>query len=309
MKDLDRILQFLNADKADIRTMKHLGAFSGATYDEVVEIYNYCHSKGIELNNPNTWVVFGASFAQVKNTVENYEVKGEIAALREKPERINSKGALDRIEFMKLNGEPYENEGKYANLMFSKRRFDSKYPSGLNIAQEPIKPIVEPLVSTPPLNVSPAPIMQPNENIINPVASEVIIAPVESEHVVSPVVEEVVAKTEPIVDEPTYDNYCEQILAAAAMPIANDKIDLYMEAIEDIRQVLANVYDEPQKQEISDEMIFKLQKLVAAGVDDTHDLLFYPIAHNKNLPEALYNRVEEKINERIQDKEYGRRAA
>ena len=130
---LTSALSTFEGETKDVLIENKIGNPDGEKQDTLV----YFLEKQIIINDgenmllsPNSFTVLCHSFADIKARVEYYESIGEIDALKEDITRLNSNGAIYRLEYLKQVGEPYKTpEGKYSNIPFKLRRFNNKYPS------------------------------------------------------------------------------------------------------------------------------------------------------------------------------------
>jgi hypothetical protein len=308
---LDKI-ELLSFDEKYKATLdKFLVTYGLVSFDEMKQINDFLLSKGIVVKRPSQISVFLNSYDYIVTMVEAYEQSGDLKALQEDPKRISSKKALDRLNALKSSGLPYINDkGKYINDPFFKTLFESNY-SSLNTT--PVEPVVEaPVEETvnveTPIFEEPAP-TQPTSAfseasddtiIINPITPEVeptveVASPIDESAFNNAVAEEVqddnFANTEAVVDPISYILSNPQTIA-----LNDDTFERYDRLSDNIRQILYKVYG---IEEINDNIIDNLIKLVTNEIPDDEKVIFSAMTYGKTISEEEANQLISAIREEL----------
>lgn len=245
--------------------------------EELEQIVSYLASKGISIKKPSEQKVVANGFSFVQSQVENMERIGELGAYVEDPVRINSRGAIQRIAYLRSIDEPYKTpEGKYSKLPFRKRAFEAKYGvEYLNIASEELQnmqPVIEPTV-------------------------------VESErHKVTQVISPLATSKDGVVENVTspneFVNPLEEILSKPQTIGLNDEtFERYERLADGIRQVMISVYG---ISEVNDTIIDNLIKLVTCEVEDDSIVMYYSITYGKSISPEETQRLRAAIGEALE---------
>lgn len=297
-----------------------LGKFLSVLTDEVVSyeelnaIFDFLASKGIIISKPSQNKIFANNISFIKSQVDRMDEIGELDAYREDPLRINSKGAIERLLYMKNNGEVYRNEqGKYSRVPFVKSLFESKYGK-INFEhdnQELKEDVVSEEAQIPQNtdNIVLEPVASIKENkdiaedshedlnetvIVPPVVEEVILAP-ESE--VGFAVEDVHKDISDIVLVEELDPLDELLLKPQTISFTDDTFDRYEELSENIRHILMTLYG---AEEINDAITDNLIKLVTNDVPGDEVVILKAITYGKNISEAELQRLKNVIREEVE---------
>ena len=234
--------------------------------DELCAIIDYFLEKQIIINDgenmllsPSSFTVLCHPFEEIKARVEYYDSIGEIDALKEDITRLNSNGAIHRLEYLKQMGEPYKTpEGKYSNIPFKLRRFKSKYPS-FSVEENAI-----PFINIEGFNRK-IPIENPQETS----------APLEQE------------QTNSIMD----------ILSKPQTIGLNDETFVRYEKLSNIvRKIMYNVYG---VEEVNDVITDNLIKLITNEIPDDKMLIYYAITFGKVLSNEEEKALKIEIDEQI----------
>jgi len=246
--------------------------------EELAQIINYLSEKGISIKRPSEQKAVAGGFSFVQKQVEEMERIGELGAYVEDPVRINSKGAVKRIQYLRSIDEPYKTpEGKYSKIPFRKKAFEAKYGVdylNMTFSNEPVvAPVVEPEKHKITLVIS-APV---NENMVSSSnAGEVANVTMATEFI-SPL-DEILSKPQTIgLNDETFDRY--ERLADA------------------IRHVMVSVYG---IEEINDSITDNLIKLVTNEVMDDSMVMYYAITYGKTISPEEETRLKAAISEELE---------
>jgi len=238
--------------------------------EETVQIINYLNDNGIKISKPSQHKILAGGFSFVQNQVEEMKKIGELGAYIEDPVRINSKGAIQRIMYLRSLGEPYKTpEGKYAKLPFRKKDFDAKYgieylngfPIAENIAPVKSSPVVE---------------MHKVTEIIHHNSKDGEVADVVNE-VKDPIIE--------ILSKPQ------------TIGLNDETFERYERLAEGIRHVMITVYG---ISEVNDNIIDNLIKLVANEVEDDSKVIYSSITFGKAIAPEEEMRLKSAISEELE---------
>lgn len=245
--------------------------------EELTQIINYLSEKGISIKKPSEQKVAANGFSFVQNQVEEMERIGELGAYVEDPVRINSKGAVQRIRYLRSIDEPYKTpEGKYSKIPFRKRAFEAKY--GVDYLS---------------MTFSDEPVLQPVVESERHKVTEVISAPV-IENVVNASPEGEVAN---VTDE-EFRNPLDEILSKPQTIGLNDEtFERYERLADGLRHVMVSVYG---IEEINDSIIDNLIKLVTNEVMDDSVVMYYAITYGKTINQEEEKRLKSAIGEELE---------
>ncbi|MBQ6841441.1 MAG: hypothetical protein IJO63_04940 [Bacilli bacterium] len=249
--------------------------------EELVQIVNYLNEKGISIQRPAQQKALAGGLLFVKKQVEEMERIGELGAYVEDPVRINSKGAAQRISYLKSLDEPYKTpEGKYSKLPFRKRAFEAKYGIDyLNSVAEVVEPVIEavPVVEAP-----------------------IVEAPVER-HKVTQVISFNPNKTEATEYVPEEPEITDPLIDILSKPqtigLVDETFERYERLADSIRHVMVSVYG---IEEINDSITDNLIKLVTNEVVGDDKVMYYAITYGKNITDEEERRLKETIREELE---------
>lgn len=258
---------------------KHIVTLQMVSSEELNEILNFLMEKGIivpkegePLLKPSDYTILANGLEVIKQRVAQMEEIGELDAIKEKPVRINSKGAAERLKYLKDTDEPYKTpEGKYSNIPFSIRKFQSKY--GYAEQNE---------------------VVNTNENNINElIASNEEIK--ESTENFTQTIEESFKEEvkEPEVRKGPFD----EILAAPQRGNLNDEMFERFDRLSNgIRRVLEKLYG---ISEVNDNITNNLIKLVVTDTPDDSMVMLESVIYGKVIPEEELNKLKNGIKEEL----------
>ena len=240
--------------------------------EELAQIINYLSEKGIIIRKPSEHKVLSNGFSFVKKQVEDMERIGELGAYVEDPVRINSKGAVQRVEYLKRIGEPYKTpEGKYSKLPFRKKLFEAKYGVDYTVAIESaISPALE-SERHKVVKIVKAPVM--DEAISSSPAGEVTM----SSEFLSPL-DEILSKPQTI-------------------GLNDETFERYERLADSLRHVMVSVYG---IEEINDSITDNLIKLVTNEVMDDSMVIYYSITYGKSISPEEETRLKSAIGEELE---------
>lgn len=227
------------------------------SYEDLTTIVNYLKSKGINITKPSEFKIFANPFDFIKSQVSKMESLGHLQAFVEDPTRINSKECTIRLEYCLKNGIPVRSEsGKYNKLIFNKRDFERKFGEGV----KKVKPSVK------ESNVQET---QEVNNVPSPSVNT-----------------EISTKTEPVSNE-TEKNveaetnpYLLALLKDQTIRLTDEMLAKYEDLSLHLRHVLEALnYGSEIDGTKSDNMI----KLLASGITDEREIIYYTLTFKKNL--------------------------
>lgn len=227
------------------------------SYEDLTTIVNYLKSKGINITKPSEFKIFANPFDFIKSQVSKMESLGHLQAFVEDPTRINSKECTIRLEYCLKNGIPVRSEsGKYNKLIFNKRDFERKFGEGVKKEEPSVKES----------NV------QETQEVNNVLSSSVNT--------------EISTKTEPVSNE-TEKNveaetnpYLLALLKDQTIRLTDEMLAKYEDLSLHLRHVLEALnYGSEIDGTKSDNMI----KLLASGITDEREIIYYTLTFKKNL--------------------------
>lgn len=227
------------------------------SYEDLTTIVNYLKSKGINITKPSEFKIFANPFDFIKSQVSKMESLGHLQAFIEDPTRINSKECTIRLEYCLKNGIPVRSEsGKYNKLIFNKRDFERKFGEGVKKEEPSVKES----------NVQET---QEVNNVLSPSVNT-----------------EISTKTEPVSNE-TEKNveaetnpYLLALLKDQTIRLTDEMLAKYEDLSLHLRHVLEALnYGSEIDGTKSDNMI----KLLASGITDEREIIYYTLTFKKNL--------------------------
>lgn len=227
------------------------------SYEDLTTIVNYLKSKGINITKPSEFKIFANPFDFIKSQVSKMESLGHLQAFVEDPTRINSKECTIRLEYCLKNGIPVRSEsGKYNKLIFNKRDFERKFGEGVKKEEPSVKES----------NVQET---QEVNNVLSPSVNT-----------------EISTKTEPVSNE-TEKNveaetnpYLLALLKDQTIRLTDEMLAKYEDLSLHLRHVLEALnYGSEIDGTKSDNMI----KLLASGITDEREIIYYTLTFKKNL--------------------------
>lgn len=227
------------------------------SYEDLTTIVNYLKSKGINITKPSEFKIFANPFDFIKSQVSKMESLGHLQAFVEDPTRINSKECTIRLEYCLKNGIPVRSEsGKYNKLIFNKRDFERKFGEGVKKEEPSVKES----------NVQGT---QEVNNVLSPSVNT-----------------EISTKTEPVSNE-TEKNveaetnpYLLALLKDQTIRLTDEMLAKYEDLSLHLRHVLEALnYGSEIDGTKSDNMI----KLLASGITDEREIIYYTLTFKKNL--------------------------
>ena len=227
------------------------------SYEDLTTIVNYLKSKGINITKPSEFKIFANPFDFIKSQVSKMESLGHLQAFIEDPTRINSKECTIRLEYCLKNGIPVRSEsGKYNKLIFNKRDFERKFGEGVKKEEPSVKDS----------NVQET---QEVNNVLSPSVNT-----------------EISTKTEPVSNE-TEKNveaetnpYLLALLKDQTIRLTDEMLAKYEDLSLHLRHVLEALnYGSEIDGTKSDNMI----KLLASGITDEREIIYYTLTFKKNL--------------------------
>ena len=246
--------------------------------EEMVQIINYLNEKGIVITKPVQQKALAGGLLFVQKQVEDMERIGELGAYVEDPIRINTKGAVQRIEYLRSIEEPYKTpEGKYSKLPFRKRAFEAKYGVDYlkNVSPEPV--VEAPIVEEEKHKVT--------EIISAPIVDESVFGSKEGE------VEGVTVATE-------FSSPLDEILSKPQTIGLNDEtFERYEKLADGVKHVMQSVYG---IEEFSNTITDNLIKLVTNEVMDDSMVMYYSITYGKNITPEEEQRIKDAISEELE---------
>ena len=252
------------------------------TLEELVQIINYLNEKGITIKRPAQQKALAGGLLFVKKQIEEMERIGELGAYVEDPIRINSKGAAQRIEYLKRIDEPYKTpEGKYSKLPFRKRAFETKY--GIEYLRENV------------------PVIEPVQEIVPEVTVPIVESPKVEKHKVVEIINykekqiepEYVPEDEPVVVDPVV----EILSKPQTIGLVDETFERYERLADSIRHVMVSVYG---IEEINDSITDNLIKLVTNEVTGDDKVMYYAITYGKSITDEEERRLKETIREELE---------
>lgn len=227
------------------------------SYEDLTTIVNYLKSKGINITKPSEFKIFANPFDFIKSQVSKMESLGHLQAFVEDPTRINSKECTIRLEYCLKNGIPVRSEsGKYNKLIFNKRDFERKFGEGVKKVEPSVKE--SNVQETQEVNNVPSPSVNT----------------------------EISTKTEPVINE-TEKNveaetnpYLLALLKDQTIRLTDEMLAKYEDLSLHLRHVLEALnYGSEIDGTKSDNMI----KLLASGITDEREIIYYTLTFKKNL--------------------------
>lgn len=227
------------------------------SYEDLTTIVNYLKSKGINITKPSEFKIFANPFDFIKSQVSKMESLCHLQAFIEDPTRINSKECTIRLEYCLKNGIPVRSEsGKYNKLIFNKRDFERKFGEGVKKEEPSVKES----------NVQET---QEVNNVLSPSVNT-----------------EISTKTEPVSNE-TEKNveaetnpYLLALLKDQTIRLTDEMLAKYEDLSLHLRHVLEALnYGSEIDGTKSDNMI----KLLASGITDEREIIYYTLTFKKNL--------------------------
>lgn len=227
------------------------------SYEDLTTIVNYLKSKGINITKPSEFKIFANPFDFIKSQVSKMESLGHLQAFVEDPTRINSKECTIRLEYCLKNGIPVRSEsGKYNKLIFNKRDFERKFGEGVKKEEPSVKE--SNVQGTQEVNNVPSPSVNT----------------------------EISTKTEPVSNE-TEKNveaetnpYLLALLKDQTIRLTDEMLAKYEDLSLHLRHVLEALnYGSEIDGTKSDNMI----KLLASGITDEREIIYYTLTFKKNL--------------------------
>lgn len=227
------------------------------SYEDLTTIVNYLKSKGINITKPSEFKIFANPFDFIKSQVSKMESLGHLQAFVEDPTRINSKECTIRLEYCLKNGIPVRSEsGKYNKLIFNKRDFERKFGEGVKKEEPSVKE--SNVQGTQEVNNVPSPSVNT----------------------------EISTKTEPVSNETeknveTETNpYLLALLKDQTIRLTDEMLAKYEDLSLHLRHVLEALnYGSEIDGTKSDNMI----KLLASGITDEREIIYYTLTFKKNL--------------------------
>lgn len=232
------------------------------SYEDLTTIVNYLKSKGINITKPSEFKVFANPFDFIKSQVSKMEALGHLQAFVEDPTRINSKECIIRLEYCLKNGVPVKSEsGKYNKLIFNKRDFERKFGEGVKKEELPVKENSN-VVNTQTVNSVPSPSVNINTSTQTSVKNEPV-SDVNNKNVE--------AETNP---------YLLALLKDQTIRLTDEMLAKYEDLSLHLRHVLEALnYGSEIDGTKSDNMI----KLLASGITDEREIIYYTLTFKKNL--------------------------
>lgn len=244
------------------------------SYEDLTTIVNYLKSKGINITKPSEFKVFANPFDFIKSQVSKMESLGHLQAFIEDPTRINSKECTIRLEYCLKNGIPVRSEsGKYNKLIFNKRDFERKFSEGVK-KEEPSVKENNNIQGT-----------QKVSNVPNPSATTMMST--KNEPISNETEKNVEAETNP---------YLLALLKDQTIRLTDEMLAKYEDLSLHLRHVLEALnYGNEIDGTKSDNMI----KLLASGITDEREIIYYTLTFKKNLTDEEKVKIYKAIDNEL----------
>mgnify|MGYP004657452993 FL=1 len=244
------------------------------SYEDLTTIVNYLKSKGINITKPSEFKVFANPFDFIKSQVSKMESLGHLQAFIEDPTRINSKECTIRLEYCLKNGIPVRSEsGKYNKLIFNKRDFERKFGEGVK-KEEPSVKENNNIQGT-----------QKVSNVPNPSATTMMST--KNEPISNETEKNVEAETNP---------YLLALLKDQTIRLTDEMLAKYEDLSLHLRHVLEALnYGNEIDGTKSDNMI----KLLASGITDEREIIYYTLTFKKNLTDEEKVKIYKAIDNEL----------